>query len=269
MEPANYPTDDQQPSAVVQCLLQQLRHRDPVVHGAGAASNGPADREAGQADEGHEPASTANEAGSGEVQGRPGAGIAGDDAPLQRARGQPAGLPGPDGDTVPHLDRAVPDNQADRGVDAGEPGGVVPTLVLLAARGPQRHPDRRLVLVDGPGAARSVADGDAGPGRRFDVGHAEDDHDAIGGCASGIDEPHDALDDAADVRVLHPELLQRLGALLGIVEHNRCGDSGVHNGMGPAEVLACFWARQRTGGDNTHRRVTGAYCRGDGKRCAR
>ena len=101
------------------------------------------------------------------------------------------------------------------------------------------------------------------------MGHAEDDHNAIGGRPSGIDEPDDAVDDAADVRILHAELLQRPGGLLGDIERYRCGDSGVHNGVGPAEVLVCFRARQRAGGDYSRRRGTGAYCRGDGKQCAR
>mgnify|MGYP007053923607 CR=1 FL=1 len=101
------------------------------------------------------------------------------------------------------------------------------------------------------------------------MGHAEDDHHAIGGCPSGIDEPHDAVDDADYVRVLHAELLQRPGGLLGNLEYYWCGDSGVHNGMGPAEVLVCFQACQRGGGDYSRRRGAGAYSRGDSEQCAR
>jgi len=64
------------------------------------------------------------------------------------------------------------------------------------------------------------------------VGHAEDDHDASGGCPSGVHESHDAVDDAVDVWVLHDNLSQRARDVLDRIQ--RCWDrnSGLRDRLG-------------------------------------
>ena len=85
--------------------------------------------------------------------------------------------------------------------------------------------------------------GEAGPdphfpcfGGRLDVFHAEDDHHAGDGLETAVHQPHDAVDDAADVRILHDDVSGRAGVVLGDLQ--RCGhrDPGLRHRLGPAGV---------------------------------
>jgi len=101
--------------------------------------------------------------------------------------------------------------------------------------------------VDGPGASRPIAVRDADSGGWVHVCHAENDYDAISGREAGVDEPDDAVDDAADVWVLYPQFFQWSGGLLGGIEYHWCGDPGLHNGLGPVEEPARLWTQAGSG----------------------
>ena len=82
----------------------------------------------------------------------------------------------------------------------------------------------------GPGAARHAAS-DACARWRVHVADAKDDIHAFGRPAPGADQPHDAMDNAADVRRFHHELSQRLGAVLGCIQPGRDDNTGLCDGL--------------------------------------
>lgn len=103
----------------------------------------------------------------------------------------------------------------------------------MASRRERRYPDQQHVPVAGSGTAGQTAC-DARAGRRVHVFDAEDDLHAVCRPAPGADEPYDALDDAADVRLLHHDVPQRTGAVLGRVQHRGDDNTGLRNWVGPS-----------------------------------
>ena len=185
-----------------------------------------------------------DEGDSGSVQGRQAARFAGDDEAVPRAGREPARLSRSHVHPVPHLDRLVPGDTPDRAIQPGKPGRTVAPSVRLAAAGAWRHTHRQQLPVDGSGAAGSDAVRDAGPGRRIHVGHAEDDHDADGGRASGVHQPHDAVDDARHVRLLHAQLPKRPGAVLGRIQRRGRRHPGIRYRVGPNRKPVQIQARR-------------------------
>ena len=83
----------------------------------------------------------------------------------------------------------------------------------------------------GPGLARPLSAA-PDPGGRVYVAHAEDDHHAGSGPKASVHKPNDAMDDAADVRVLHNHVPQRFGTLLGGFKRGWDSDTGLCDGLG-------------------------------------
>ena len=79
---------------------------------------------------------------------------------------------------------------------------------------------------------RSLPVRPAHPRRWLNVRYAEDDDDAFDGRKTGVHQPYDAMDDAADVRILHPAVSQRPGFILGDVKYCGYRDTGIRYGLG-------------------------------------
>ena len=145
--------------------------------------------------------------------------LSGDDEALQRAGRQSIGLPRPLRRPDARPDRPVHRYQEHHRRHAGRPGRAGLGHLQLAAGGP--------VGAGGPGVplARSGREGlqlhTPGPVRGYDVGAAEDVHGGQQRPAAAEHSAHDALDDASLLRGHQHYVLQRGGALLGGVQHNR------------------------------------------------
>ena len=141
----------------------------------------------------------------------------------------------------------------------------------MAAGRERCHTHQQHIFVDGLGAAGLA--GDADSCGRVHVFDAKDHDDALGGPASGADQQNDALDDAHHVRLLHDELSQRTGALLGRVQLRRDDNTGLRYRLGPTHRHAEIQARRTRsgGGGRIHdcRRAGVFRVRGDDERCGR
>ena len=261
MERGHTGTDDQQPRGVVQSAVQQLWPQHTRVYYRRPGGNDPSDRAAESPDEGHDLAPAQAERDPAEVLQRQAKGFQGDHAALQGARGQSSGLSGPHVHPVPHLDRPLPVHHSDGTIHPREPGGPVQAPLLMAAVGPQGRTDKQLLPLAGPRPTRPDADPPR-PGRRVHVLHAEDDNHAGGGRETAVHQPHDAVDDAPDVRVLHYPVRERAGIVLGGVEHRGHGHTGLCHRLGAPYVpgVAPTLSGARSGS------CVGALVRGGGTR---
>ena len=233
MERCHYRADDQQPGAPIQHFLQQLWHQHPHLHPDNPGDHDSPDGEAKSPAESDVGAPTKNEGDSGALLERPSAGVPGNNEALQRAGRESARLPGADVHTVSYLDRALPGHSSDSTLDTREPRRPIQTSLLMAPAGPPGDSAGELVPLAGPRQA--------GPDPRFPcpggslhVFHAKDDHHAGGGPETAVHQPHDAVDDAADVRILHNDVSSRAGIVLGDLQRCRNRDPGLRHRMGSA-----------------------------------
>ena len=257
MERGHHRADDQQPGAAVLHFPQPVRHQHHRIHSDSARYYDPAVGETEPAAKGDERASAQAQGDTGALLQGPAAYLPGNHEALQAGGGKPVGLPGAHVHPVPYMDRAVPGASPDPTIDSGESSGPLGPPLLVASDCAPRNSSRQLFPV-----ARSGKTGlhacFARPGGRLHVPHAEDDHHADAGPQAGVDKPHDALDDAVDVRLLHPAVPERSGAVLGGLQHRWCGDTGIHYRLG-AHQIACL-VRTRPGAG----RSPGASAPGEG-----
>ena len=238
MERGHHRADDQQPGVAVLHFPQSVRHQHHRIHSHSASHHDPAVGETEPAAKGDERASAQTQRDTGTLLQGSTAYLPGNHEDLQAGGRKPVGLPGAHVHPVPYMDRAVPGTSPDPTVDSGESGGPLgPPLLVASDRAPD-NPSRQLFPVARSGEARLHARY-ARPGGRLHVPHAEDDHHADAGPQAGVNKPHDAVDDAVDVRLLHPAVPKRSGAVLGGLKHRWCGDTGIHYRLG-AHQVACF-----------------------------
>ena len=247
MERSNHQADDQQPGAALLRLLQQLRHRHHRLHSGDSADYGASDDQAEPPDEGHELPFSKAQGDPGEVQRRPTASVPGDHEDLQGARSEPSGLPGAHVHSAPHLDRPLSGNNPDSAYDPREAIGPGEAPVLRSSAGTRSCPAGQQFPVAEPGGARPFAYRLADPGRGVDVADAEDDHYAGDQRDPGVHEQDDAVDDAGDVRIFHPELPQRTGTLLDRFQRNRGNDTGPDYRLGATGEVHTPGPRTRSG----------------------
>ena len=62
--------------------------------------------------------------------------------------------------------------------------------------------------------------------------YPEDEHLSLGGLTPGLNSEHDAVDDAHYVRLLHLAVSQRVGLILGSIQHDTNRDSILCYGLG-------------------------------------
>ena len=247
MERSHHQADDQQPGAALLRLLQQLRHRHHRLHSGDSADYGASDDQAEPPDEGHERPFSKTQGDPGEVQGRPTAHISGDHEDLQGAGSEPPGLPGAYVHSASYLDRPLSGYYRDSAYDSREALGPGEAPVLRSSAGTRSCPAGQQVPLAEPGGARPFADRFADPGRGVDVADAEDDHHAGDQRDPGVHEQDDAVDDAGDVRIFHPELPKRTGTLLDHFQRNRGNDTGPNYRLGATGEVYTPGPRTRSG----------------------
>ena len=235
MERRNHRADDQQPGASIQYFLQQLRHQHSHLHPDHTGDHGSPDGEAKSSAQSDVGAPTKNEGDSGALLERQTAGVPGNDEALQRAGRESARLPGADGHTVSNLDRALPGHTSNSTFDAREPRRPIQTSILMAPPGPPGDSAGELVPLAGP---RQAGPDPCFPctGGSLNVFHAKDDHHAGGGPETAVHQPYDAVDDAADVRILHDDVSEWTGIVLGDLQRCRNCDPGLRHRLGSVGV---------------------------------
>ena len=247
MECGHHRTDDQQPGAAVQHLLQQLWAEHHHLHPDHPRHHDPSDGEAEPPDKGDVRTSAKAQGDTGAPLEGPLATLSGDHEGLQGAGCEPARVPGPHVHPVSHLDRALPGGDPDASLSARESDRTVKAPLLLAPAGAPCDPPRQLLPVAGPRGQGPHSNRVASSGRRFHVAHAEDDHDAERRPQAGIDQPNDALDDAADVWILHYDLPQWSCPVLDSIQRGRGGNPGFRHRLGASPVPGLVLASQGAG----------------------
>ncbi len=140
---------------------------------------------------------------------------------------------------VPDLDRALPEYPSDAAFYTRGSDRPFETPLLLAPAGPPGSPHRQQFPVARSRLARHFPD-TAGAGWAVDVPDAEDDYNARGRRSPGVDQPHDVVDDADHVRVLHAAVPQRVGPLLDSFQRCRYSNPGLRDGLGSTEIAWIF-----------------------------
>ena len=269
MERGHRQAHDQQPAAVVRGVGEQPRPGDHRVHRRDAWTDLPAGRPPAAPDPPDAAAPAADQGPEREVQGQPAGPRPRGDEALQGDGRQPHRLPGSHGDPDAHLHRAVLGHQQRVAVHPGDPRRSVGEAVWVAALPEHTPPRGPAVPRHGPrsGADESWGSDDrrglaglrpCGGVRDQHVRPAEDDPDALDGCAPGEHAADDAVHVPGDVRYVQPLLPPRAGRLLGLVHAHRHRDAVFRNRVGRPPPATGGGAECRVpAGPHARRRLAG------------
>ena len=178
MELCDHPTDDQRAGSALLLPFFRFRDRNYRLHANSQVGDGAPYGQTESPNQVHERAPTSHEGDPGQAQGRPAASVPGDDEALSRPRRQSIGLPRSDVHSVPDLDRAVPVDHSNCSFQSGESCRSFATSVRMDSTGAWCNSHRQQFPVVRPCPTRPDSVRHAGSRWCFDVGNAEDDHNA-------------------------------------------------------------------------------------------
>ena len=207
---------------------------------------------------GHEYPAAQDARDPGTLPQRPGPRLSRDHAYVPGGRSQPHRLPGAAGSPDAYPDRPVPGIDPDRVLKTGRPGRALGQALQLDTSGqyPRGRATERHVHLARPRPTRSLDGGHPGVGFCLYVGPTKDDHDAVHRSAAAVQPDYDALDDAADDRILFPSVSKRPITLLDRLERHRYHYPVFRNRMGPS-VPAAPQGASSTGAPRSHRAGSG------------
>ena len=236
LDRGHHPADAQHFAGVVRHQLQPDGLGYHSVHHPGTPGHFAADAQTGAPDADDELPSTQDAGDQRPLRQRPGQGVAGNHAIVPGGWRQPHRLSGSAGgpDAHPHWPFSSTDSDAIQ--CPGRSGGAIGEALLLdtplsdllrRTAGPQ-------FSGDGPFAEPRgcLAHHRPSAGVRLHLGPAKDDHDPIHGSTAAGPAEHDAVDDAADDRILLHKLPHGALTILDRLQRNRRGNSILCNRMG-------------------------------------